>query len=118
MAKLSQIQSVANVKSSFTYVTSDLLDEESIVNARAEMKSSQSKRWCRSLGAVINEASCSLEKAKSYSIKASANIQAKSVVVTIFCNPIDAKEQIEAHPTAKPTETLQDALISAKADVA
>lgn len=118
MAKLGNIQSVSNVKNSFTYLTNDVFGEEDIQAIKSEMKASKSKKWCRTIGAIVNETNCTLEKAKSYSVKASANVQARSVIITIFCNAEDSDTHKEAHESAICVDTLQDALNSAKADVA
>lgn len=118
MAKLSNIQSVANVKSSFTYLTDDVFDEEDIQSVKAEIKASKSKKWCRTIGAIINESACTLEKAKSYSVKGSANIAANSIVITIFCNAEDSATHKKAHESAICVDSLNEALAKAKNDVA
>lgn len=118
MAKLNSIQSVANVKNSFTYLTDDIFGEEDIVAIKAEIKASKSKKWCRTIGAIVNETNCTLEKAKSYSVKASANVQARSVIITIFCNAEDSDAHHKEHESAICVDSLNEALAKAKADVA
>lgn len=118
MATLANVKTAANVFNSFTYITNDLFDEASIMQIKNEMSKSQSKKWCRTLGVVVSENNCTLEKAKSYGIKASKNSEAKSVIVTLFCNPDTAEEHAKAHETAKIVSSYDEAVSCAKADIA
>lgn len=129
MATLNAIQSTANVGSSKTYVTEDLFDEESLKSLRNELKASKNGKYSRSLGAFVEEKMCSLEKAKSYSIKCSVNKMRNSKTTTLFCNAQSAKDILKEHPTAviaKPDPsdpnkeiglTVQDCLNKAAQDV-
>lgn len=117
MAILSSIQSTANVCTSRTFVTNDLLDEESLKTLRNELKVSKSGKYSRSLGAFIEEKNCTLEKAQSYSIKTSVNKMRGSKTTTLFCNSETAEGVLKAHPTAVILETLQEALNKAAQDV-
>lgn len=129
MATLSAIQSTANVGSSKTYVTEDLFDEESLKSLRNELKASKNGKYSRSLGAFVEEKMCSLEKAKSYSIKCSINKMKGTKTSTLFCNAQSAKDILKEHPTAiiaKPDPsdpskeiglTVQDCLNKAAQDV-
>lgn len=117
MAILAAIQSTANVGSSRTFVTEDLFDEESLKSLRNELKASKNGKYSRSLGAFVEEKMCSLEKAKSYSIKCSVNKMKGSKTTTLFCNAQTAEEVLKEHPTAVVLETLQDCLNKAVQDV-
>lgn len=130
MGLLASIQSVANVQSSKTYVTNQLFTEEDIAQLRLQM-SVKNNKWARSLGAFVEEKSCSLEKAKSYAIKCSINKVRGSKTVTLFCNAGSIEDVLKEHPTAVSTKpdptdpkgektlplTLQDCLNMASADV-
>lgn len=117
MATLAAIQSTANVGSSRTFVTNDILDEESLKALRNELKASKSGKYSRSLGAFVEEKACSLEKAKSYSVKCSINKMRGSKTTTLFCNVQNAEDVLKEHPTAVVLESLQDCLNKAVQDI-
>lgn len=129
MATLSAIQSAANVASSRTFVTKDLLDEESLKTLRNELKASKNGKYSRTLGCFVEEKACSLEKAKSYSVKTSVNKMKGTKTSTLFCNAQTVEEVLKEHPTAVTTKpdpadpnktiglTLQDCISKAAMDV-
>jgi phage tail sheath gpL-like len=129
MATLATIQSAANVASSRTFVTKDLFDEESLKTLRNELKASKNGKYSRTLGCFVEEKACTLEKAKSYSVKTSINKMKGTKTSTLFCNADDVDTILKAHPTAVTTKpdpsdpskeiglTVQDCLNKAAQDV-
>lgn len=129
MATLATIQSAANVASSRTFVTKDLFDEESLKNLRNELKASKNGKYSRTLGCFVEEKACTLEKAKSYSVKTSINKMKGTKTSTLFCNPQTVEDVLKEHPTAVTTKpdpadpnktvglTLQDCISKAAMDV-
>lgn len=117
MGILASIQSQSNVASSKTYITNQLLDESDITQVKQEMSASKNGKYSRSLGAFVEEKMCSLEKAKSYSIKASINKMKGSKTFTIFCNVDSTEEVLKQHSNAIATQTINEALIKAAQDI-
>lgn len=117
MGILATIQSQANVASSKTYVTGQLFEEEDITALRNEMRASKGGKYSRSLGAFIEERACTLEKAKSYSIKASVNKMRGSKTFTVFTNPDEVKKVLKDHESAVEVASINEALQKAAMDV-
>lgn len=117
MGILATIQSQANVASSKTYVTSQVFEEEDIQQLRNEMKASKNGKYARSLGAFIEEKNCTLEKAKSISVKASINKMKGTKTFTVFTNAEELKKVLKEHDTAVEVATINEALQKAAMDV-
>lgn len=117
MGILATIQSYANVNSSRTYVTNQLLLEEDIAQVRNEMSLSKGGKYSRSLGAFIEEKNCSLEKAKSLAIKCSLNKLKGTKTFTIFANTQTAEDILKEHPNAVIAPTVNECLQKANNDI-
>lgn len=117
MGILTTIQSQANVASSRTYVTAQLFEEEDIKQLREEMRASKGGKYTRSLGAFIEEKNCSLEKAKSLSVKASVNKMKGTKTFTVFPNADEIKKVLKEHDNAVEVATINEALQKAAMDV-
>lgn len=117
MGILTTIVSQANVASSKSYVTSQVFEEEDIQQLRNEMKASKGGKYSRSLGAFIEEKSCTLEKAKSITVKASVNKMKGTKTFTVFPNADELKKILKEHETAVEVATINEALQKAAMDV-
>lgn len=117
MGILSTIQSAANVRSSKTYVTSQVFKEDDIKTLRDEMKNSKNGKYSRTIGCFVEEKACTLEKAKSYSFKASINKMKGTKTFTLFCNPDEVKKVLKEHETAVEVESINAAIQKAAMDV-